>query len=214
MSMVRSLTVTLSIFLTVACLAAQRHPSRSVTEQKDSIATVTVVGFNAWRGNPLDPPIIREFKSGDSGRNLANLFRQNVAEGVPFGSYRIGAYLPGYTSVLRDVNIYQRNVTIVIGLVIAPDISPVGLHGQVTGLQASAMKGTFVKLSGVYSDFSTESAINAKGEFGVSVLLDGKYLLTVVNEKGIIASREITIPDDGTTLNIEVGSTYLNATPP
>jgi hypothetical protein len=206
-NMVRASTLALSITLIVGWLAIQKHPPRSAIEQqKDSVAAVTVLAFNSWRGNRLDPPIIRQFKSEENGKDFTKLFHQNAAEGIPFGEYRVEVYLPDYTSALRVVNVYQRNVTIVVGLVIVPEISPISLHGRVVGLQASATTGTFVKLSGVYSDASTESAIDSKGEFDMSVLLPGKYVLTVVNVEGIVASRVLTIPYDGPALQIEVGS--------
>ena len=213
--MIRLSASILSLSLIVACFAVQGPPPRSVTEGKDVTATVSVIAFDPRLGKLLSPPTIRLFKSEEDNRDFTKLFHPNTADGIPFGTYRIEAYLPGYFSAVRDVGVYQRNVTIIVGLGFGhelPDIAhTLTLNGRIVGLQSQSTNGSFVKLTGIYSAKSTESTINSSGEFEMSGLFAGKYLLLVVNEQGIVASRLLTIPDDGPSVTVEAGSHYQNS---
>jgi hypothetical protein len=213
--MIRLLTSILSFILIAASFAVQGRPSRSTPERKEADATVNVVAFDPRLGKLLGPPIIRAFRSEENNRDFARSFQPNAADGIPFDTYRIEAYLPGYFSAIRDVGVYQRSVTIVVGLGFGyelPDIAhTLSLRGRVIGLKAAPTNGSFVKLTGIYSAKSTESTINSSGEFEMSGLFTGKYLLLVVTERGVIASQVLTIPDDGPTVDIKVGSHYQNA---
>jgi hypothetical protein len=172
---------------------------------QEHLATVEVVAFDT-RGQFLGRPVVTLFESDDH-KNLAAGFRAGVAEGIPYGEYRIQGHRTAYFSESRDVRVYQKHTTVILGLAVGFEQStvPLSLHGRVAGLQSDQQKRTFVKLAGVYSNASLESAVGPDGSFDLAGMIWGVYLLMVVGEKGILASRLIEIPYVGPPLLIETG---------
>lgn len=177
--------------------------------QVQSPATVEVLAFDT-RGRFLGPPIVKLFEAFDR-TNYAPRFREGVANGIPFGDYRIEAYLPAYSSETRYVRVYQQRVTVIVGLTVGYEtpIIPLSLHGRVVGQLAS--EKTFVKLAGVFSTLSMESPVASDGGFDLIGLSWGTYLLLVVGEDGVLASRTLAIPYTGAPLEIEIGRDHAVA---
>jgi len=178
-----------------ACLTAQARSS-------STSAKVEVVAFDS-NGRFLGAPNVSLFESDDH-KNLAAKFHAGVADGIPFGIYRIEGHLPAYSSEIRYVRVYQPHVAVVLGLTFSvelPEVPPI-LHGRVVG---QVPPKSFVRLVGVYSNLSMESAIGADGEFNLGGLSDGRFLLLVVGQKGILASRAVSIPYTGPALEVELG---------
>jgi hypothetical protein len=96
--------------------------------------------------------------------------------------------------------VFQRNVTVVVGLPVGFELPAVPvrplLRGRVRGPLPAAGRA-FVRLVGVYSNRSMESGIADDGSFEVSVPEDGKYLLLVISDQGVLASRVILAPCQG-----------------
>jgi hypothetical protein len=170
------------------------------------VATVHVLAFES-RGAFLGAPDVRLFES-EEHKNLAGAFHGGVADHIPFGDYRIEAYLNGFYPETRYVSVFQRSVTVVVGLLLGREARilpvPPTLHGRISG-PTPELKKTFVKAIGVYSNQSIESGIGPDGGFDLSIPQEGRYVLLVVNEDGVLASRTINSPYSGPPLEIEVG---------
>src|ERR1035437_7853004 len=95
-------------------LAGQQPRNRAATEAQEPAARVEIVAFEA-NGKFLGAPNVSVFEPYDH-RNLAARFRDGVANGVPYGVYRIEGRLPGCSSDVRYVRVYQPTVMIVLGL--------------------------------------------------------------------------------------------------
>ena len=137
-------------------------------------------------------------------RNLAARFHAGVATGVPYGNYRIEARLTAYSSDAKSVRVYQQHVTVILGLTVSqelPEIPP-NLPGRIVGLLRTTK--SFVRLIGVYANVSIDSSIEPDGRFDLGGLSAGKYLLMVVGEGGILASRQLIIPYAGPPLEIQL----------
>jgi hypothetical protein len=169
----------------------------------DSVARVEIIAFES-KGRFLGPPNVSIFESADH-ENLASRFRDGVATGIPYGVYRIEARLPAYFSDVRYLRVYQAKVTVVLGLRFGEELPqvPPSLGGRITGLSAPLGR-IFVKLIGVYENVAVESEISSDGSFELGGLSPGRFLLLVVGEKGVVASRALTIPYTGPPLEIEV----------
>jgi hypothetical protein len=188
-------------------LAAQEKAGQTRSESRDRLARVEVVAFETG-GKPLGAPVISTFESYDH-KNLASRFHSGVAEGIPYGIYRVEGRLPGYYSDYRYVAVYGSPVAVVLGLAFgyeAPQV-PMTLRGRVVGALAS--KRSFVKLVGVYGSLAMESAIGPGGTFSFDGVSHGSFLILVVGEAGIVASKTLTIPYTGPPLEVEVGSSNL-----
>jgi hypothetical protein len=186
-----------SLLSITGSVAAQAKPKRGPEDESKS-AAVEIRAF-----------VVRTFTSLDSGRDFANFFHGDAAENVPYGDYRIEVSAVAHYSERRFVGVYQKKVIVIVGLEFGHEVfaTPLDLHGRVNDLPASAIKASFVKLVGLYSSTSWESAITPDGSFEMSGMGWGKYLLLVVGENGVLASRIITIPDIGLnqTVIIEIG---------
>jgi hypothetical protein len=158
-------------------------------------ARVEVVAYREDDGRLLGAPQVQVFESAD-GENLASRFRGGVADGIPFGVYRIEARLPAYTADGGFVSIYQPRVTLVVGLAVGYElpIAPAELKGHVIG---GVPKGSFVKLVGIYNSRVMESAIEPDGSFGFTGLTHGRFLMMVIAETGLLAERTVIFGGDG-----------------
>jgi hypothetical protein len=159
-------------------------------------ATVEIRAFEA-NGRPLAAPNVDTFISLENNKDYAKSFHDGSAAEVPFGDYRIEVGLPFYYSERQFVGVYQKSVTIVVGLEFGHEAfgAPHTLRGRVVGLQPADTKTSFVKLVGIYSSASLESGISPEGSFEMSGMSDQKYLLLVIDERGILASKTISFSD-------------------
>lgn len=190
------------------CLAAQDSASlAAVREGRKLAATVSVMAFDT-NGRFLGSPEVKVFESTEEHKNLAAKFNAGVAEGIPYGEYTIEARLTAYSSDSKRVGVYQRHVVIVLGLTVGHELPtlPPNLPGRIIGHLPAAK--AFVRLVGVYANVSIDSSIDPDGRFDLGGLSDGKYLLVVVGEGGILASRSLTIPYVGPPLEIALGETH------
>ncbi len=201
--MQRSSTCVPIMVVTTASLFCQVHSSQSA--DRSPSAKVSLIAFDT-RGNPLGPPIVRTFESYEH-KNYASKFHLGVAEGIPFGVYRVEAYRTAYSSEERYARVYEREVTVVLGLTVGYELPsvPLTLHGKVVGLSPARRARSFVKLSGIYSNLSMESAIRPDGGFDLGGLTWGSFLLLVIDDQGVLATRSLSVPYSGPPLEIRVG---------
>jgi len=182
-----------------AQLTDQQQKARALAVPK---ATVRAVAYEA-NGRYIGAPDISLFVDEGGHENLASRFHDGVAVEIPYSLYRIEGRRPGYYSDAKYVRIYQPLVTVVLGLRFSAESSPLTLSGRVVGYPGPAEK-TFAKVIGVYENVSAESPISSDGKFTLGALSPGLFILLVVGEKGVIASRTVTIPYTGPPLEIEV----------
>jgi hypothetical protein len=177
----------------------------AILEGKELYSTVSVLAFDVY-GHPLGPPGIKLFESVDDRRNLADKFRNGVARGIPYGEYRIEARLQGYRPDSKVIPVYGPHINTVLGLTFSLELPliPPDLPGQVVG--QTPRPNTFARLVGIYNNVAIDSLVDADGRFTLFGISDGKYLLLVVGESGVLASRPVTIPYTGPPLRIKLNS--------
>lgn len=177
-------------------------------ERRIPTATVQVIAYEATTGRYIGAPDIQLFVDRDDQQDLAVAFHDGVATGIPYGTYHVEAKKPYYYSDETSVAVFQPSVTIVLGLRFAeelPDVPPV-LTGHITGYQGPTDR-VFAKLVGIYGHASAESSIDGKGQFTLGGLPDGVFLLMIVSDHGVLATRTLRIPYTGPPLQIDASTT-------
>lgn len=204
-----NLTLALWLLALVPGLMGAKRAAAAAEVPEKRTATVQVLAFRTLGGYLSKSPTIERFESRDR-KNFASRFHNGVAEGIPFGDYLMVASVFPLEPERRLVRIYQAQVMVVIG----PAVRGIDfredqfdLHGRVVD-PLLVGKRSFVKLVGVFSAASLETSISDSGVFEFGGLTWGKYLLLVISEDGIVATRPISIPYsmNEPPLEIAVGS--------
>jgi hypothetical protein len=186
-------------------LAAQVEQKSRAKSADQFLATVQVLAFDT-RGLFLGTPTVRLFESEDH-KDLASAFHAGPADRIPFGVYKLEAYMNGFYPEVRYVAIYQPRVTVIVGLPFGREVLTLPVPPMVEGKLLGSLprdKKYFAKLIGIYSNRTLESNISADGRFDFSVPWDGRYLLLVVSEDGVLATRTIDVPYTGPALEIKI----------
>jgi hypothetical protein len=135
---------------------------------------------------------------------LAERFKGDVADGIPFGIYLLKIHARGFWSVEREVRVFQPHVLAVIavepggidgGLLF--DTSTVG--GKIQGAQSNTLH---LRLTGVFSDTIMDAQANPDGTFEFLGVPHGTYILIAAREgdsatssKGeVLFSRSVSVP--------------------
>jgi hypothetical protein len=129
--------------------------------------------------------------------DFAPQFAHGVAKEIPFGRYRAKGYLAGFSSDSVEVAVYQKQVTVVLGLAFGyePPSVPSILRGRIMGLSTGDTTKTFVRLTAVFAHQSMDSAVSHDGEFELCGFSpSGNYILTVVSDRGVLSTRLIAMP--------------------
>ena len=194
----------------IAVSAILQPQTRRQQEKLKALAvptsTVRVVAYEA-NGRYLGAPDISAFVDTGNQQDLASRFHGGVATAIPYGVYRVEGKQQWYYPDGRYVRVYQASVTIVLGMRFASELpeAPPTLPGRVVGLTGPTDK-TFARLMGVYENVSIEAAIDSEGKFALGGLTPGAFILLIVNDHGILASRTLSIPYTGPPLEIVVGA--------
>jgi hypothetical protein len=162
--------------------------------ESKALGMVQVVAFDEATGRILPPPEVRLFQAGEQ-KNLAAKFHAGEVDDIPYGTYRIEAVVPGYTPELRYISVNQPRATVVLGMPVSPieNVPYPSIRGHIVG--DLPLKKSFIRLVGIYNGQLMETAIEPDGTFGFSGVRCCKYLLLIIGDGGIIASKDITISD-------------------
>jgi hypothetical protein len=187
-------------------LASERVYSVMQAQPETRLASLRVVAFSSGGYYLGNVERVDRFESLHDRTTFASKFNAGMAVGIPFGMYNIHAGSQGFEWETRQVTVSKEQQTIIVGL-------PIGSLGEGTRFKFRGRivgepdtQKSFVRLIGVYLSQTMESDIDAKGEFEMSDLPPGKYLLVVAGEQQILATQLVTIPlGANQPLEIEIG---------
>lgn len=146
-------------------------------------------------GQDLGDAQIEQFKLEANNKDFARRFRHNSASGLPFGVYHLQARTTGTYTSERIVRVFQPDVWVVIGLVFGVEGGPLPwkLTGRVKG--HSIAKGpVWVRLSGVYPEAVMDTMTNDSGDFALSGIVQGLYVLVTSQDGHVLDVRTVYIP--------------------
>jgi hypothetical protein len=172
--------------------------NRSLAQAQPQTATVHIV-YVAWNGNDLGKVDVQSFKS-ERGKEFRRLFRENTARSVPYGVYELTAGLNGFYPDKKIVDVVQPEVWVVVHLWLG-DGDTVGygpnfvVMGTVKNISPSD-EPLYVRLVGVYSQYSGDTKVQASGNSGTfilsSIVPDGRYVLITTGRGGVLDMRPMS----------------------
>lgn len=168
-----------------------------------STATITIVATSNI-GSPLTPEV-HLYQLG-SATDLWPSGHIQVARDIPFGYYEITVSAPGFRPYTRDLEVINENTD--IRAVLSPSGEAVGsveLKGRVLHSKHDGAVWVVVfPLAGKPSD-TTESRVDAAGNFAISTAHMGPYLLAVVQGDIVLESQSVWIRFENQDLTIDLG---------
>lgn len=197
-----------ALLLLPAISGAQQDDMFTALEYWKAPATVRVIVVDQF-GRNIPEATVSAFTGWDK-EDYASQFRDHVATGIPKGNYRIRVELPGFRRAERQANVILPETLVVVGLVVGSIADPLWrplprtLKGRVTGRPIPANRHAFVKVMGVFSDYSIEAEIGSGGEFVLAEPVSGINTLMVISEDGVLASQVIDIRYGIREIEIEV----------
>lgn len=166
---------------------------------KEHVDTATIhIRIVSNSGEELGEPAVEIFESSEDKRNLATLFRGGSATGVPFGVYRIRVHAAGFWSAEREVRVGQSVVWVVMQLELGMGKPEVGLwtfvlKGKVS-VPSSSTAPIWLRLVGAYSSILLDTKANERGDFSLSEIPEGLYVLMTMQGGKVLDTRPIKIP--------------------
>jgi hypothetical protein len=185
-------------------------------------ATVHIVPLNSFGTISLGVITVDSFKDRENEIDWASQFHENTGTNIPYGSYVLQASGDNLRMMPKRVDIFEPEVWVVIGLDVASElphfIAPTWeLNGTITHIPSE--EPLYVRLSGVYFDFSMDDKVQLTGSSGAftfkGVSAWGKYLLITLGSKsGILDIRPIDIRGQNTiTIDLSQQRAALLETP-
>jgi hypothetical protein len=191
-------TMALVMLMPFLCVA-QRTVDRGRAES--FVARVQILAF-ASTGKFVGAPEVFSFVEISSKQNLTSRFKDGIANDVPFGTYVLDAGFSAFTREERVVRVAKKEVPIIVGIELRGELPefPSYFRGRIIG--AIPQSRSFVRVVGIISGIAEDSLIARDGSFEFSDLPQGEYILMVVNETGLVASRRIAMP--ATRLEVDI----------
>jgi hypothetical protein len=128
----------------------------------------------------------------DGQRSIVLPVKGDVANNVPYGTYSLEGENRSII-VAKKLVVEAPDVFVTIGVPLPP------LDGDVRGLDGDAMRlvanehPMWVGLLGVFLDERFETRVSRDGKFSFRGVPSGLYVLTVLNDQGIILLRQVSI---------------------
>lgn len=182
----------------------------------EGIALVFLIGLSSARGQDPHKPAnihlrivdhsgedlgdakVTEFRANANGKDFSARFQHNNASSVPYGVYHLRAHATGFYSAERDVQVFQPDVWVVLGLTLGEEGGPsrFSIEGTVTGHDV-ARQPVWLRLFGIESGLVVDGRADETGKFILAGIPQGRYVLISIQRQKVIGLRPIRIPLDG-----------------
>lgn len=134
------------------------------------------------------------FRSTQGTKDFANRFRNNSAPNIPFDTYLLRAYAPGFSSAERIVPVYHDRVSVLLELYAGEEGGTTRYH--VSGRVKNQSYGAeiSVRLAGVSSGFVLDSEVDKAGAFAIGGVPRGHYVLITRQGAQPVQATLIEVP--------------------
>ena len=124
---------------------------------------------------------------------------------IPFGLYDLEVQAAGFNTRRERVAIYQPDVRLWFGLVVAPrhSVERSEVMGSVT-LRGTSPADLWVRLVPLYSSDFIEGHITPSGTFHLGGVEPGRYLLLVLDNANLLMTKPVDYFGGKLTLNLDL----------
>ena len=127
-------------------------------------------------------------------------------ENVPFGQWDLDVSLAGFNNHRERIRVYQPALTFHLGLVLGhPHVSQrTEIQGVVSPMKTKSKYEMWIRMVPLYSGEFLESAIDSAGRFKLLGMDVGSYVLLVIAEGKVLATRPIEVQQRKQDVFIEI----------
>jgi hypothetical protein len=134
-----------------------------------------------------------DLRESGTDKSVNSLFRDSVANKVPYGTYVMRVSAPGFRSVQREVRLLQADLQIRAQLSVSVECSRFHeITGSVRPVNPNAE--FWVKLVPLRGTGGADARVARDGTFLAAGLDDGQYLLLVVDGTTILHTQTVEAP--------------------
>ena len=172
-----------------------------IPPSKQPESTIHLVPVGVY-GDTIDEDVsVDAFEALPKRKDFAQHFHGNIGVRIPYGIYRARIYARGFWKAERLITISEPETVAVVALAIGTEGGPQtsNLSGRFRG--ASPTGGPIrIRLSGVYSGEIIDTEANRSGEFSVTEVLNGTYVVIATQQDRatqrdrVLSVRAICIP--------------------
>ena len=190
------------MFVFLGLLASVCWGQQQPVEETPEVATIELA-ISTTFGGPVGKTVaILRSAPHDEYRQLGDAIK---FEKIPFGLYDLEVQAAGFSTRRERVGIYQPEVHLWLGLYVSPFHSDE--RPEITGSIASHKsnpKDLWVRLVPLYSSDFVEDRVASSGEFHLTGVHPGRYLLLVFNKENLIMTKPIDFRGGKLTLNLDL----------
>ena len=144
-----------------------------------------------------------EFRESGTGKDLSSVLKGTVADKVPYGTYTIRVWAPGFRRAQREVRVMQPEVSIRTQLSVSMECGSFHeIMGSIRNVNPNSE--AWVKLVPVRGTGGAEAPVGRNGAFLLSGLHDGPYVLIVMEGSTVVHTRTVEA-FGGKPLDIDIG---------
>src|SRR5271166_1428465 len=185
-----------TVLLPILALAAegrQRSPlaGYAVAGRESSEEAVVTISVSTTFGEPVGKTLV-VLTSVGTKQQYRQLDKEIKFEHVPFDLYDVEIYGAGFNTRGGRVGIYQSEIRLRFGLVVAPHHAAERseIAGSVTQ-QGGGLRDPWVRLVLCYSSDFIQDRVSKTGTFRLSGADPGQYILLVLDGDQLITTRPV-----------------------
>jgi hypothetical protein len=168
----------------------------------DGYGDVRLTFVLAANGYGLEEGEIESFESAATGKDYAKEFQGNLANNIPYGTYRLRARVSGFWSVDRLVEVQQPSVHVVLGAHIGMchEINNAALTVTVRGLP-DAGPPVWARLSGIRTNSVFDVPVQS-GSLSLWRISADDYSLAIWSGERVLYAGSVRVSTPSTQLDI------------
>jgi hypothetical protein len=127
----------------------------------------------------------------------------DIAKPVPYGTYVLRVGVPGFKYLRREINLDQPSLVVRSELLIGAECGGLNtIRGKIKS--APVDRELWIKVIPIFGTGGTESRVASSGDFEISGLDYGHYVLVVMDGDKAIHTETIVVRGENKALSIEL----------